>query len=205
MNRFEEQPFTFDFSTLLLDKLKKQLKILDNSRDSELLGWLSLSFNLIEKYIWRVLSEREIIGYFSEGKISEITKNDLILEFRRAPINELVSLVFNKNFPLTASINIAREFGEISISDEMEPSDTDSFYPLVARVNCGYKIVSGIWQCPEPIQTAIIALAVYAYSNPMDCGNSGCNCSGSNKENGISLPSNISLMVAPYVLRRYDG
>ena len=43
---------------LLLDETRQQLRIIGNEQDSQLLGYLRLAIELIERYIWRNLFER---------------------------------------------------------------------------------------------------------------------------------------------------
>ena len=40
---------------LLLDETRQQLRIIGNEQDSQLLGYLRLAIELIERYIWRNL------------------------------------------------------------------------------------------------------------------------------------------------------
>jgi len=208
MTNFIEQPPLSDPAPLLLGRLKQQLKILDNTRDSELLGWLSISIDLIERYTWRVIRERLIIGQFSSFISSRIENNECaeVLDFRRTPVNELEQVVYKASAGdevLDAHFTIVDSYAEITLDSEPAIIDSEKEYPLEATCNCGYKIVSGVWSCPDPIQQAIIAMAAWAYSNPSDCGTAGCTCSGS-ASNGIKLPNEVALFLMPYVIRRFD-
>jgi len=210
MTNFIDQPPLSDPSPLLLGRLKQQLKILDNTRDSELLGWLSISIDLVERYTWRVIRERLIIGQFSSFISSRIENNECadVLDFRRTPTNELVQVVYKASAGdevLDAHFTIVDSYAEIAIDSEPAILDSEKEYPIEATCNCGYKIVLGGWACPAPIQQAIISMAAWAYSNPSDCGSSGCSCSGAGSmSNGIRLPHEVALLITSYLIRRFD-
>ena len=50
---------------LLLDETRQQLRIIGNEQDSQLLGYLRLAIELIERYIWRNLFERLVTARYS--------------------------------------------------------------------------------------------------------------------------------------------
>lgn len=209
MTNFIAQPYLSDPTPILLDRLKQQLKIIGNSRDDELLGWLYLSIELVSAYTWRTLRERLIVGQFSSTIESRIQNNDCdVLDFSRAPAKELVSVVYKAKAGdeiLDAHMAVVGEFGEIFLDSEPVSIDSEVEYPLEATVKCGYSFDGVAWECPEPLQQAVIALAAWAYSNPSSCGSGGCVCSNGSSSNGIVLPHEVAIFLQPYVIRRYDG
>lgn len=194
-------------SVLLVGQLRQQLKIIGTSQDAVLEGWLDLAVDLIGKYTWRLLTEKEVTAEFSCCTDSRIVQGVQMLDFRRAPFNELLSVKFRSTTGdeiLLAHHSICGEFAEVFIDSEPANSDSEAEYPLVVFANCGYKVDDGKWLCPTPIQQAVIALASYMYSNPTECGASGCNCAGG-RSSSVSLPYHVSALLAPFVIRRYDA
>jgi hypothetical protein len=192
----------------MLDSLKAKLKIVGDFQNDVLLGWLSLSIDLVEKYTWRLLREYIVEGKFSDFRYSRILTTKEMLDFRRAPFNELISVTFSGSDGdelLEAYSAICSEFGEVYLKSEPNGNiREDEVYPIKVLANCGYKMVDGVWGCPDGIINAIIALSCFMYANPLDCGSSGCSSSKSSC-NGIGLPPQVSLMLDTYVIRRYDS
>ena len=209
MNRFTSNPSSIDVSAFLLDDLKTQLKIIGADRDAQLSGLLVLSADLIERYTWRYLTERTVKGEFNSATPSRATIGDM-LDCQRAPVfdDSLLSITFkgvDSEEALTGFIAPVQEFGECFITSEPEQAANDeAIYPIVVEFKAGYPLDGlGAWTCPEPLKQAIVSLAMYMYANPLDCGSGGCNCAGGSS-NGVKLPSQVSMMVSSYVIRRYD-
>ena len=196
---------------LLLDETRQQLRIIGNEQDSQLLGYLRLATELIERYIWRNLFERLVTARYSKPQQSRAFGVD-VLDFRKTPLNELVSIeLAGKVSPLalTGRILPVENAYEIFIDDA--PLGYENFipspytdYPITVVANVGYKVIDGKWQAPAALQQAVIALAVYMHENPAICGIGGCNCAG-NSSNGVNLPATVTAMLTTYVIRRFDG
>jgi hypothetical protein len=209
MNRFTSSPSSIDVPSFLLESMKTQLKIIGSDRDAQLSGLLVLSADLIERYTWRLLTERTVKGEFNNATPSRATNGDM-LDCQRAPVfdDSLLSITFkgvDSDEALSGFITPVHEFGECFITSEPEQSANDeAAYPVVVQFKAGYPVDNfGAWLCPLPLQQAIIALAMYIYANPLDCGAGGCSCAGG-VSNGVRLPQTVSMMLDSYVIRRYD-
>jgi hypothetical protein len=208
MKRFTEQATSFDAATYLLPALKTQLKITHNNADTQLLSLLGIAFVLIEKYTWRLLAERVVKGEFDAPSQSRASIGKMMLDCWRAPVfdNAFESAVWhgkNTNQALTGYIAPVMEFGECFITNEpTEEQNENALYLIDVYFKAGYKFTSTTWDCPMPLQQAIIELATFMYQNTGACNVGGCNCGDAS--NGIRLPSNVALMCNPFVIRRYD-
>jgi hypothetical protein len=208
VNRFTSSPSAIDVSSFLLESMKTQLRIIGSDRDDQLSGLLVLSADLIERYTWRYLTERTVKGEFSNATPSRATTGDM-LDCQRAPVfdNSLLSIKFKgvgSEEVLDGFIAPVQEMGECFITSEpTQEVDTDAVYPISVEFKAGYPLDGVEWTCPLPLQQAIIALAMYMYANPLDCGSGGCSCAGG-VSNGVRLPQTVSMMLDSYVIRRYD-
>ena len=209
MNRFTSSPSSIDVSSFLLDQMKEQLKIIGTARDAQLSGLLVLSTDLIERYTWRYLTERTIKGEFNNATPSR-AKSGGMLDCQRAPVfdDSLLSITFrgvDSDEALSGFIAPVQEFGECFVTSEpVQSANNEAVYPVVVEFKAGYPVDNlGDWLCPLPLQQAVIALAMYLYANPLDCGSGGCSCAGG-VSNGVRLPSPVSMMIDSYVIRRYD-
>ncbi|WP_434779267.1 hypothetical protein [Neisseria sp. Ec49-e6-T10] len=209
MKRFIRQPSAIDVSALLLPELKKKLKILDNTRDDSLKGLLDVAVILIESYTWRILAECEVIGKFSEFTPSR-ANNQPMIDCARAPVfdDALISITYrtqeDTDINIEGFLEVVNEFGEVYITEEPQETVACTLYPVTVVFKAGYgEDDEGNWTCPIVLQEAILNMAVYMFENPSDCGAGGCTCSGTS-ENGVNLPKAVTMLLYPYVLRRYD-
>jgi hypothetical protein len=208
VNRYTESPSIIDASALLLDSLKETLRIIGSDRDAQLAGLLVLSQNLVERYTWRLLTERTVKGEFGNTTPSRINGHAM-LDCLRAPVfdGSLLSITFNgvdSGEVLDGFIAPVGEFGECFVQSEpTQELAGDAAYHVSVLFKAGYPILDGEWQCPAALQQSVVSLAAYMFANPLDCGAGGCSCAGGSS-NGVRLPQIVSMMLDSYVIRRYD-